>query len=402
MVDICLFPMTSYPMMSESTDIERLEEIGGKAYILETILDKWSKAPIPKFKIYPEISDVRKKGLYRASSILDVLGGFGLTDSVFVDYPNDALVAACLVVDPRSDFYNYAHSIGVEAPRPTLMVQEYNAPVAWALMMEHPNNRNILVINYNDVPTGEIRTSEGKRMHLRTTPHTAYYDGNIHKISSMNKDDDHMINGWVETYFKLRDLNIISTEWIGIAELGWDYGTSELYQWTPIRKRNPANVSISPLIFGSMEKVSLPYISMTFHSIDWGRYMDDPKHELNAFAIKEAAGDSGMLGAMKNNTRLFIQSYIDHLDKTYPDGYIIADNFWTNENIPFDITMKNAKVAILNTTRRSLELLNHDISRLIYKAPCLMVGDIDMPSVKNHSLVEFSCDGENYSCRRVK
>ncbi|MGV8151144.1 MAG: hypothetical protein ACP5NV_05430 [Candidatus Woesearchaeota archaeon] len=396
--------MNKYPMMDESVDIERLETIGGKAYILEEILRRWPDAPIPKFEVPDNGLNNFGTGFYRASSILDVFGGFGLTDSVLVNTSRDSKAAYCMIIDPKREFYKYADSVNISPKRPRLMIQEFVNPAKWALIMEHPNKKNLLLINYSGRPSGDIRTVQSKIIGNDNSK-TFYYDGKIHAVDHNDYEYSYGLEKGIEQYFKLRDLGIINNEWVCIAELGIFSSESIIYQWSPIKKRvDNVHSSVSPLIMGSLDKTVLPVINIDTHPHSITRDLQTSGTEISVFFnefLKEINEDRlTMKNIFINDPNFLIREYINSIEKKYSDGYILLSHGWNSGNIPFDISMKNAKSIIIGTHREGLGMLNHDISRMIYKTPCLILGDVDIPHLGG-SLLEFSCDGKNYEIKRI-
>ena len=88
--------------------------------------------------------------------------------------------------------------------------------------------------------------------------------------------------------------------------------------------------------------------------------------------------------------------YMQLVDERYPEGYLVMAPL--DKRQQFDIAMRNAKAVIIQTQRDPLLALNHNTSRLIYKAPVLVVTD-NVPKIGTGERVTFSCDGSSYSLR---
>ena len=86
--------------------------------------------------------------------------------------------------------------------------------------------------------------------------------------------------------------------------------------------------------------------------------------------------------------------YMDKIERQYPEGYILLTDS-CREQI-FDIPMRNARVVMLGEGYNPLRTLNHGVSRLICKAPVLLIGKVPN-EFQTGQIVNFECDGKSYS-----
>src|SRR3989338_10552172 len=116
--------MAKYPMLS-GMDEQRVQQVGGKAAILEEIVKRWPQANIPPFTT--EEDSFFGKAILRASSELDVLGGFGLYPT-YTDIPPSWLNETYsrirnLDENTEARIQVFCESIGMEMPSYSVILQ---------------------------------------------------------------------------------------------------------------------------------------------------------------------------------------------------------------------------------------------------------------------------------------
>lgn len=417
--------MSRYPLLD--VDEERVGKVGGKAAILEEILRRWPNSNVPSFQVFEDRDSLtfrwgQEKKIFRASSELDLFGGFGLHDSYTeVSLPERVVDSFEKIVNP--DALNaqrimlYAESIGKESQKPAVMSQSQRTPLYWLLVMQHPNNPDYYIISYSSSQSRETRIAGFAESFGALSPFAQVNPNFIsraqyHAVVCPSKGD---IKGEIDdvvgegavvmgafNHIVLQDLGIVHPDFVSIAELGVYKDRTETYQFTPVRKRYEGKSTITPdtLIFGGLEPEELPVVRVP-HSFNVKGYVRN-EYGLEDFPdfkefIKPAIDQYGESMLHFGFGDFLTWNYIRDIESRYPQGYLIMAGMDAGQQ--FDITMQNARAVLINTGKHPASALNHNTSRLIYKAPVLVIGNIK-EKLKDGQVVRFSCDGSSYSIKR--
>jgi hypothetical protein len=384
--------------MLEDIDFDRLKVIGGKAAILERIIQKMPNAPIPHFQMVDEkgyfVANSNQNHALRSSSLLDVFGGCGLFETYLnvnkhnLDSVLDKLYRERLIItDGKVELF--AESISQEPDTPKLMSQVQGSANNWGTMMRHPDLDDVVLVAYSDSPSRESKNASLSLSALKTslsqfgrqrTDYAVIKDGSITETGA-GQNANAAITAAYNMYKALEDLDVVSDDWVSIMEFGFSDSGLELYQFTPIRKKSSSNMGYSKdnLIFGKSEKCILPVVLMpNKYGINLyvsGRCdLNDYPH-FEAFIRAEVEEYRDLIMHCPQEPLLW--NYVRAMDLKYPDGYIVLAR--TENNQDFDIPMRNAKAVFLGYEgyQGLPKLLNHSISRLIAKSPLLVVSSMD-------------------------
>ncbi len=413
--------MSDYPMLT-GVDDARVAKVGGKAAILEEIVRRWPQANVPPFRVFadgvPWISSLDFEGrVFRASSELDLFGGCGLHNTFFgvTNYNYSSIVPKILKPSDmeQSRLKMFAASVGKKYTPPTVISQKEGKPTYWAVVMQHPNNPGTFIVTYSDGPSAESKDStlamfsrsEHSIRQNQIVPdretHAAFCDGNVNLIGDRNSADKDVAELAVINYITIRDLNIVHPVWVSILEAGIYHDGTETYQFTPIRRRTPGSheVAGNKLIFGACEPVKLPVVKLPSHT-ELEYYVRNSKglenySDFEEF-IRETVATHGQFLIDFNLVPGLSWRYMQKVEERYPEGYLAIAPL--DKYQEFDIPMTKAKAVLIDTTRPLLAL-NHSTSRLMHKAPVLVVDDMDTLrlNLATGNEVTFSCDGSNYS-----
>jgi hypothetical protein len=400
--------MSKYPML-QGVDEDRVAEVGGKAAILEEIVKRWRRANIPEFRVCDKIRPSVHFGykVFRASSELDIFGGCGLHETYSEVSSFDYSEIAERILEPelteKSRLEHFARSVGKEYRKPTIIMQEEGKPRFWAVVMQHPNNPDIYLVNYADGPSPECKRSflggyisrGGDR---ETFSAVCDSSGNI-QGEHFEEEHRDMIEMAVINHMVIEDLGIVHPDWASILEAGLYEDRTETYQFTPIRKRaGKCDMPEEGVVIGKCDPVKLPVVNIP-PIRDVGIYIEgygslSGYPDFKAF-LKPILDKHGSLIPPNAVT----WHYMEKIEARHPQGYIVVAKM--DKDQEFDIGMKNAKAVIIDTPGHPLKILNHNGSRLMYKSPVLIADRLGK-EIPTGEEVTFSCDGTNYSIEKGK
>ena len=390
---------------------DRVSQVGGKAAILEEIIRRCPDANAPSFNIFEGnnviINPSEGRRVVRASSDLDLFGGCGLHNTyIGVSYnENPALDRAIRIPDSISQerIRFFAESIGRGPKPPVWISQVMGNPMYWVIVLEHPNRPNNFLINYSITPSNETYINAHLQLPGKLT-RSAILGSDMTLRGEVDVSDTTAFYLAVKKYLNLRDSGIVHKDWTSIFEGGLypDY-RMETYQFTPIRRRLEIPVSdvSNLLVFGASDEVELPVVLVP----DFVRADNFKKGRdgLEDFPDFRDYGNAWLRNPSVRNvpdvfpTELMFWLYMQNIDKRFPEGYIVITDLFQKQE--FDIPMKNARVVLINSSSRPpVDSLNHSISRLIYKVPVLVVGELT-EMARTGDRVKFSCDGSTYKLR---
>jgi len=400
--------MNRYPML-QGVDEERVFQIGGKAAILEEIVRRCPEANIPQFWLYDtariELTLGNGKRIFRASSELDILGGFGLQTTVasvgFSNYEE----ALDRIKNPREHekekLQRFARSIGREEREPFVISQLQSEPDYYVVAMQHPNNPDVILVNYASGPSWERVTISSIEMR-RDTPLTARVDTSGAIKGSANADLAKLAS---ITYLQIQDLGIVHEDWVSIFEGGlYSDGRIETYQFTPLRRRiqGKAEIPEDKLVFGACKPIQLPVVNiptpvMIMSFLKGGNYLDDYPDFLKFVEKRNTVADTIRFMPETYRPEVLNWMYVEEIEERYPDGYIAVTLEEPMHN--YDITMRNAKAILFSTLGDDpYHVVSHNVSRAVYKVPVFVAGQL-YPQIPTGEIVTFECDGSNYSLK---
>jgi hypothetical protein len=416
--------MNQYPMLAD-IDPERVSKVGGKAAILERILQKWPAANIPPFIVHDSPESFERQILpfplvLRTSSELDVFGGCGLFDTYHnvesYNYTNLANNLNNWYESPDVKVRDFAKNIGIDYKMPTMISQMQGQPHYWVIVLQHPNNPNVHIINYSRRPSKETKKVSDKLFEKQTYS-ALCIDGKFAAGNLELDSHDKLVEIACMHHQRVDALGIIDNDWVSILESGisiFPDGTvnMEIYQFTPLRKKTDVNCDVNEqaLIFGQCSDICLPVVYMptrlmlkdymiekdtNYISQEKEIYPDDITKICDEIIYRHLRGKhSGPDEILNVLSDLAMDSYASFIDKKYNKGYLLLCEEGT---YGFDINITKARAVIIDT-HRGIEMLNHDISRMICKAPVLVMDtvSIGVPAGRN---VHFSCNGSEYSIR---
>lgn len=422
--------MPKYPML-QGVDEERVFKIGGKAAILEEIIKKWPGANVPPFEIVGEgmlsrWGDVAR--IFRTSSELDIFGGCGLFDTYRGVTRRDFSKVIQKMKEQEGGEYGgqnpkilaFAESVGRKLKNLAIISQLEGNPEYWATVMQHPNNPDVHLVNYSTRHSPECKEPlfDGQCLSgIGGNTYTAICIDGIAIQGELESDGHDNLVEMVSFHHTLVDvLEIVSDEWVSILEAGIcldpaGHFSTQTYQFTPIRKKLGFKCDIpeDKLIFGACDEMKLPVVNIPAR-INVSTYIaerneydcplkDYPQFREFVKADKHVdrysgGGPIGDYDTANMLADMVFLSYIKFIEQKYPQGYMIL--FKSTKDQSFDVGVTNAKAVLLNTGRNPLELLNHNLSRLICKAPVLVVGPVKK-EIPTGEMATFSCDGSGYS-----
>ncbi|PIY60694.1 hypothetical protein COY95_00465, partial [Candidatus Woesearchaeota archaeon CG_4_10_14_0_8_um_filter_47_5] len=154
-------------MLGPNVSPARAIEVGGKAALLEAILNEWPDAPIPPFRIYDpsqERAGLGAGNVLRASHVWDILGGCGLHQTSFDVDTSTLDTALGLSANPDEPEKLKLEMFGLsrgfppsEYIPPAHILQGERKPLYWATVMQHPHNRGVFLIAYTPHPSLESK-----------------------------------------------------------------------------------------------------------------------------------------------------------------------------------------------------------------------------------------------------
>lgn len=406
--------------MLVGVDEDRVAKVGGKAAILEEILRRWPQANIPTFEVFEQTDPIRYernrgKVILRASSELDVFGGFGLHDSYSgISSLTSAWRSFGKIKEPDAldaqRISLYAKSVGRESSSIAAIQQSQGKPLYWALVMEHPNNPDFYLIAYSTLQSIETKT-DGLLQHLRGRNPDFFSRAQFHaiwneKLGVQGELDDIVgqdaVNMAVKNHRALQGLKIIHPDYVSISEIGIYKDRVETYQFTPVRKRFGTKSDVAPdkLILGGLETTELPVVMIPyFDSVEGYIQLGKGLELYPNFKdfIQPSLDEHGRSILEFGYTPVLFWRYMSEVEEKYPHGYLVMTEQDLMEQ--FDITMRNAKAVLLKTYKAPTLALNHNTSRLAYKTPVLVVGLI-RDNLEDGQVVKFSSDGSSYSIKK--
>ena len=415
--------MTRYPMLS-GMDEQRVQQVGGKAAILEEILKRWPEAPIPPLEVH-EFSkpNYRYPQLLRASSELDIFGGCGLLTTVSVYNTTSLDTGYENIKSPdfttKEKIEKFAESIGKSYTSSSVILQDQMMPNYWVIVMEHPNDSGTYLINYSTGPSLELtRTVDEVYEFLDRGNYQAIYQNGSVKIIQGPKKSAFPKNvilksmeQAVETYQHLDSLKIVSPDWVSIFEGGAHIGSKmDVYQFTPIRRKTPTGIAkieaYEDIFFGKADLEDFPIVNLP-HSFDVDIYAHHRDGSLTGYPHFKKWFDpkvdhyqlNGKYVPIRSSEK-FLMDYIEDSEIQYPGGYILLCH--EDQRQDFDLVIKNAKAAILQMTHDPIASLNHDVSRLIAKISGLVLSSADINSYDTGNKVDLYLDGTEYKITKAK
>ena len=246
---------------------------------------------------------------------------------------------------------------------------------------------------------------------------TVYNNGTITGTLA-NESDRGLLEMGAIAYLCLEGAGVINPDWVGLAEIGLFQESGgrehiEIFQFVPIRPRGVhyETVSSAPLIFGACEEQCLPVVR-----VPESRWVE---------AIVSAGGDTGDETAFPNFlefARPFFDQwknvisslsesahkalcaglslkYMKEVERRYPEGYLVLAG--PDKGQIWDLQVSNARVVMIDCGARDpATALTHSLSRLLYKAPVLIVGNV--PYTETGEYVKIACDGQSYTFLREK
>lgn len=421
--------MAKYPMLM-GVDEDRVAKVGGKAAVLEEILRRNSQAKVPSFEYVddnePAYPTDGKTRILRESSELDLFGGFGLSAS-YADIKTAEQFSNALfkLKNPHhvdSDRTRiYADSVGkkIKELGSSALLQVQGSPQFWAIAMQHPNNSDYYVIAYSNTQSLETIFQDDTAEDIRPVfgvnlkGHSKYWKrkqywaiatrggivaGDLNETSGTD-----IVMRVIKEYDALRELGIVQSQRVSIGEFGIMDGNLEVYQYTPVRTRLDGVFQVNPnrLVFGGTNSVELPVVRMPrLRSVELyfmnGNGIDEfPDFKQFVENQKEHYGHAFVPPFIP--AEFFVFAYMFDAERRHPTGYLVVADGDARQQ--FDIPMENARAVLLKTEKPSALALNHNTSRLIYKAPVLVIGEIK-DKLQDGQVVRFSCDGADYSIKK--
>ncbi len=406
-----------YPMINGIED-DYIHEFGGKFSILEAIARDCSVISVPVFAMIerdkPHLPLFGAQVL-RTSSNLDILGVFGLTESIYdvINYgvsdpsgfsESGALIKRIMQSDSSHEsslnhtrLTQFASTRGLDAGPLRVFAQKQVECNYWALVMEHPNNEGVFLVNVSTTPSYEtFRNIGASSIFLTGVSHSrcnwgGYYSLDDGLVGEFPPGSQEFIEKAVFDHMVIYDLDIVSTSWASIAEMGFSNDGVSLFQYTPVhRKDGTHDINYSKIIIGSLPQQRLPIVRLpslrevfAYDGVGLDEFPDFKEHA-DSFLERQCLAKE-----------YIFWSYMKGIGDRYPDGYIVLADLAADSKIEFDITMGGCKAALLRGDPK--RALCHSASRLMYGCSVVVV-DKDLPSdLKTGAIVNFGCDGSSYT-----
>ena len=154
----------NYPQL-QNINHDRVAEIGGKAAILEEIINQKTDLIIPEFNLEPVKPEPEETRVLRISHELDIFGGNGLWSTYsHVNQNNFNEVYRNLQRSPRTwveqeMFQLFAQSHNMPLRPKKIFSQVQSKPDFWGVVMQHPDNPKLYLIAYSDSPSEDCENS---------------------------------------------------------------------------------------------------------------------------------------------------------------------------------------------------------------------------------------------------
>jgi len=393
--------MKEFPMLKKIDD-DRVKKVGGKAAILEQIVERFPSSNVPDFSVHentvPEVFFGQTR-IFRASSFLDLFGGCGIHDTFSdVDFINYKLLGNT-IFHPEESMRHLLFGASVRKMwrEPALINQVQGTPNYWGSLLQHPNNSDYYLVSSSNVKSAQCKSGiHGSNMaYVGKEGEYGIFDRSGTMVrGTIPVDKHHMIGQAIQEYSKAQE-SLIDDNWVSIQEFGMYDDHVEIYQHTPIRQKtsNSNQLPAEGLIFGGTEPLDLPIVNFP----NWPMYYRENHDKLeerfpHLSAFVERMKGSGSYTLEGPELSRFYTQFLEQ-ESVFSEGYIVVSEFGTIQD--WDICMTKARAVIMQSSN-PLESLDHNLSRLLYKAPALVVGDLNL-DLKTGDRMRFSCDGANYS-----
>jgi len=274
-------------------------------------------------------------------------------------------------------------------------------PNYWGTLLQHPNNPDIFLLALSNTISKECKDAHTyEKVAIHRLNCWAVGDKNGKIIGELPDKMTKLINEAILEHINYQNLGIVHPDYVSVSELGFHDKRIETYQFTPIRKSDAAHYEFNKdmLVFGSCEKIKLPVVKVpNHHQIDAYSKGIDVEWIIrdNSESFKQHI-DSNLERFPDCDAGYHYRTYMQQIDYEYPEGYIVLAE--SDPKQEYDITMKNAKAVLVKSIRKPVTTLNHNISRLIYKSPVLVIHQYSsiLNKFKTGDMVNFSCNGTNF------
>jgi len=423
-----------HPGVSE----DHITKVGGKAAVLDSIVEKDPDFPIPPYElvdhdtprsspIFEELSDK----IIRASSVLDLQGGFGVFESVTYSQQIYRTVQKVLSGSESDLGKRLAERRGYdEVPPLTAMVQEQTEPGLFAVVMRHPVQSDVFIVDLSNSMSMYAYAEEDDMSSnlgglLPDLPSSIFggrnflgfsqaslnrvsvklivsNDGEVLNVNGVEKivESDLAIKGIkraVELYKQIESYGIIAPDVTSIMESGiMDSDNVQVYQFTPVMQYHPTNNTTIPRDYEKLgndfigsttspEGISLPVIRIPSDVAIYASLRTDS--DLSKFNYLPQLKE--MLEHQKEQGMgMFIQMHpeegpqlISRILEVYTNiehkrlgGKEYALNFEWLERSSADLLFKLPLPTAIIIDRAQPDILNHGTARMLYEAQHVFVG----------------------------
>jgi len=416
----------------------QIMKVGGKAAVLDSIVEKDPDFPIPPYElvdhdtlrsspIFDELSDK----IIRASSVLDLQGGFGVFESV--TYSQNIYKTVQKVLNGcESDMGKLlAKRRGYdEVPPLTAMVQEQTEPGLFAVVMRHPVQPDVFIVDISnsmsmyayaeedDMTPGLGNEELGRLSNILggrgfsgfnraswdrlTAGLIVSKDGKVLNVRGDEEivKSDLAIKGikrTVELYKQIESYGIIAPDVTSILESGiMNDGSVYVYQFTPVMRYRPKNNTTIPKDFEilgkdficsttSSEGISLPVIRIPSDiAIRASLTVDGDVSNFSYLPELEEMIEHQKMQGMG----LFLQmhpeevpSIISRILEVYTNieykklgGKEYALNFEWLDRSSADLLFRLPLPTAIVIDRAQPDILNHGTARMLYESQHVFVG----------------------------
>jgi hypothetical protein len=403
---------------------EDIQRYGGKATILNYVKEKLPHLEIPQYivkqkkdnlsSILTDFNSMKKPVIVRSSSPFEYGDFEGIFESIKdvetkIDLERAILKVEQSAISERAKIYAKQNDFKINGEIHSI-IQEQQTPSYLGGIMRHPNNPNLIYINFR-TDKGEYRNTYGNFIFDDSSKEFIQEGGRL--VQTEKRE----IRNLVEIYKEIESLKEIAEG----QSLFVEYGLNpfSIFQVRPFKKIETADFKLpfskldkkkdnefylQRLCFGITppEGIVLPVLKsvglnevitilpMSFPICEDFFKMGSPEailpfelaniyfaHKFGAMSDKE----------LKENSGKIIENYNLESDKNLKEPYCFITSSIKNDTFDTDLSVPNLKALILG---RSENFLTHNSLRLIKKAEVSILGEslITHPFFKNISSLE--------------
>lgn len=239
-----------------------IDAVGGKGALVDHMHTELPKLPIPdyvlhaydrEFEYLARASDrLKKPQILRSSSPFEYENFEGIFDSVPNIYDNDDLARAYLAIQesatsPRAQAYAQAHGIEL-TERIHFILQEQSPATYWGAMMRHPNDPNMILINYYDLRIDHGLVQKGRynqKAFLYNTSTKRYQENHAidrHGEGPTTNHERRDLEQAIGAFEEVETLPDITDDKVLVMEFGLN--PFDLYQIRPFLKKETATFEL--------------------------------------------------------------------------------------------------------------------------------------------------------------